>query len=94
MYNINLLPIFKKNPIDTVHIKNRWRVTFITHDKNIKVHMQLGMAQESFKNLMLVLGSIGEDAKNLSDIDLSFKNKIVVKHTKNIHKSFEKSKKT
>ena len=92
MYYINRLPMFEKNPIDTVHISNRSRVTFITRNRNIKVHMRPDMAQENFKNLILVLGAIGKDERNLSYIDLSFKNKIVVKHKK-VKINSEKTKK-
>jgi len=91
MYYINLLPMFENNPIDTVRISNRSRVTFVTHNGNMEVHMRPEMAQESFKNLMLVLGTIGEDEKNLSSIDLSFKNKVVVKHNKKNQKQFRKN---
>ena len=54
MHYINLLPIFEKNPIDTVHISNQSRVTFATHNRNMKVHMRPGMEQENFKNLMQI----------------------------------------
>ena len=94
MYYINLLPMFENNPIDTVRISNRLRVTFITRNENMEVHMRPETEQESFKNLMLVLDTIGEGEKDLSYIDLSFKNKIVVKHNKKIKKNSEKTKKT
>ena len=51
MYYINLLPMFKKNPIDSVRISNRSRVTFVTQNRNTEVHMRPGMAQENLKNL-------------------------------------------
>jgi hypothetical protein len=60
----------------------------------MEVRMRQGTAQESFKNLMLVLDTIGENEKDLSYIDLSFKNKIVVKHRKNVKKNSPKTKKT
>lgn len=94
MYYFNRLPMFEKNPIDTVHISHRSRITFVTQNRNMKVHMRPGTAQESFKNLMLVLDTIGEDERDLSYIDLSFKNKIVVKHRKNVKRNSKKSKKT
>jgi len=82
MYYINLLPMFKQNPIDTVHIISRSRVTFVTRNDNMKVYMRPDMAKENFNNLMLVLGMIGQDKRGFKYIDLSFKNKIVVKHNK------------
>ena len=59
MHYINLLPMFKKNPIDTVHISKGQELLFVTHNKNMKVHMRPEVAQESFKNLMLLLDTIG-----------------------------------
>ena len=94
MHHINLLPMFKKNPIDTVHIKKDSRITFVTNNRNMKVYMRPGMEQKNLKNLMLVLGKVGEDKNNLSYIDLSFKNKIVVKHNKTVEKKLEKTNKT
>ena len=94
MYHINLLPIFKKNPIYTIHINNNSRITVVTHNRNMKVYMQPGMEQKSLKNLMLVLGKMGENENSLSYIDLSFKNKIVVKHNKTADKSLVKTNQT
>ena len=91
MHYINLLPIFKKNPIDTVRVSDRAKVTFITQKKDTKVYMRPKMAQESFKNLMLVMDIIGEDKRDLSYIDLSFKNKVVVKHNDKNQKEFSKN---
>ena len=42
--------------------------------------MRPEIAQESFKNLVLALDAIEKNGQNLSYIDLSFKNKIVLKH--------------
>ncbi|HAX47081.1 MAG TPA: hypothetical protein DCX78_09700 [Nitrospina sp.] len=94
MYYFNRLPMFERNPIDTLRISNRSRITFVTKNRGMEVHMRQGTAQESFKNLMLVLDTIGENEKDLSYIDLSFKNKIVVKHRKNVKKNSPKTKKT
>jgi cell division protein FtsQ len=80
MNSLNRLSIFEKNQIDNVHISNRHKITFSTHTQNIKVHMRPETAQESFENLVLALGVIEKNEKNLSDIDLSFKNRIVIKN--------------
>ena len=94
MHYLNLLPMFGKNPIDKVHINNRSRITFVTHNQNIKVHMRPGMARESFKNLMLALDTIGKNEQDFSYIDLSFKNKVVIKHRKAVKRDFKKNTKT
>ena len=80
------IDLFEKNKIDNLHITNRHRITFSTHTKNIKVHMRPEIAQKSFENLVLALGVIEKNEKNLSEIDLSFKNKIVIKHENEVKK--------
>ncbi|MCH8157428.1 MAG: FtsQ-type POTRA domain-containing protein [Nitrospinae bacterium] len=82
MYYFNRLPMFEENPIDTVRIGNHSRITFLTRNRKMEIYVRPETVAESFKNLMLVLGTIGEDERALSYIDLSFKNKVVVKHRK------------
>jgi len=88
MYSLNQLSTFEKNPIDNVHISSRYRITFSTHTQDIKVHMRPEIAQESFKNLVLALGAIEKNEKDLSYIDLSFKNRVVVKHRGEVKREF------
>jgi len=88
MHSLNQLSTFEKNPIDNVHISSRYRITFSTHTQDIKVHMRPEIAQESFKNLVLALGAIEKNEKNLSYIDLSFKNRVVVKHRDEVKRGF------
>jgi cell division protein FtsQ len=80
MHNLNLLPMFKKNPIGSVHINSKSRITFLTQDQDIRVYMRPGMIQQSLKNLMLVIDIIEKNEPNLEHIDLSFKNKVVIKN--------------
>ena len=80
MHNLNLLPIFKKNPIKSVHIDSKSRITFLTQNQNIRVYMRPGMIQQGLKNLMLVIDTIEKQEPNLNHIDLSFKNKVVIKN--------------
>jgi len=79
MHNLNLLPMFKKNPIERVHINSKSRITFLTKNQNIRVYMRPGMVQQSLKNLILVIDTIEKNEPNLKYIDLSFKNKVVIK---------------
>jgi len=94
MLSLNQLAMFKKNPIDNVHISSRYRITFSTNTQDVKVHMRPEIAQESFKNLVLALGAIEKNEKDLSYIDLSFKNRVVVKHRGEVKREFLKNKKT
>ena len=88
MHSLNQLSMFEKNPIDNVHISSRYRITFSTNAQDIKVHMRPEIAQESFKNLVLALGAIEKNDKDLSYIDLSFKNKVVVKNRYEVKREF------
>ena len=88
MHSLNQLPMFGKNPIDNVHISSRYRITFSTNTQDVKVHMRPEIAQESFKNLVLALGAIEKNEKDLSYIDLSFKNRVVVKHRGEVKREF------
>ncbi len=89
MYDFNQLPLFEENPIDTVHMRNHSRMTFLTRNRDLEIHMRTNTVSDSFKNLKLALDAISEDKETLSHIDLSFKNKVVVKHQKNIEASRE-----
>ena len=94
MRSLNQLSMFEKNPIDNVHISSRYRITFSTNTQDVKVHMRPEIEQESFENLVLALGAIEKNEKDLSYIDLSFKNRVVVKHRDEIKREFWKNKKT
>ena len=89
MYDFNQLPIFEENPIDMVRIRNHSRMTFLTRNRDLEIHMRTNTVSDSFKNLKLALGAISGEKGALSYIDLSFKNKVVVKHQKSIEASRE-----
>ena len=80
MHNLNLLPMFKKNPIESVHINSKSRITFLTQNQDIRVYMRPGMIQQGLKSLMLVIDTIEKHEPSLKYIDLSFKNKVVIKN--------------
>lgn len=88
MRGLNQLSMFEKNPINNVHISSRYRITFSTNTQDVKVHMRPEIAQEGFKNLVLALGAIEKNEKDLSYIDLSFKNRVVVKHRDEVKREF------
>jgi cell division septal protein FtsQ len=80
MHNLNLLSMFKKNPIESVHINSKSRITFLTKNQSVRVYMRPGMVKQSLKNLTLVIDTIEKNEPNLKYIDLSFKNKVVIKN--------------
>ena len=94
MHSLNRLSMFEKNPIENVHISSRSRITFSTHNQDTKIHMRPEIAQESFQNLVLALDVIEKNEQGLSYIDLSFKNRVIVKHRKEAKGEFQKTKKT
>ena len=94
MHSLNQLSMFENNQIDNVHISSRSRITFSTHNQDIKIHMRPEIARESFKNLALTLDVIEKNEQDLSYIDLSFKNRVIVKHRKEAKGEFQKTKKT
>jgi len=80
MHSLNQLSMFEKNKIENMHINSKSRIIFSTHNQDTKIHIRPEIAQESFKNLVLALDAIKKNGQNLSYIDLSFKNKIILKH--------------
>ena len=94
MHSLNQLSMFENNQIDNVHINSRSRITFSTHNRDTKIHMRPEIARESFKNLVLTLDVIEKNEQDLSYIDLSFKNRVIVKHRKEAKGEFQKTKKT
>ena len=80
MHSLNQLSMFEKNKIESMHISSRSRMIFSTHDQETKIHISPEIAQESFKNQVLALDAIKKNGQDLSYIDLSFKNKIILKH--------------
>ena len=88
MHSLNQLAMFENNQIDNVHINSRSRITFSTHNRDTKIHVRPEIAREGFKNLVLALDAIEKKGQGLSYIDLSFKNKIVVKHRKEVKREF------
>ncbi len=80
MHSLNQLSMFEENKIENVHISSRSRIIFSTHNQDTMIYIRPEIARESFKNLVLALGAIKKNGQDLSYIDLSFKNKIILKH--------------
>ncbi len=80
MHSLNQLSMFEKNKIESMHISSRSRMIFSTHNQDTKIHIRPEIAQERFKNLVLALDAMQKNGQDLSYIDLSFKNKIILKH--------------
>jgi len=79
MHYLNKMSFFAGNPIKTADIDDYSRVTFTTRDGGLKIFMGLETIDQDFQNFLIVRDTLEKDRKNIEHIDLSFKNKIVVK---------------
>ena len=79
MHYFNQLSFFADNPIQSADIDGASRVIFTTGDGNMKVFMSLETISENFKNFLIVRDTLEKNKKSIEHIDLSFKDKIVVK---------------
>lgn len=79
MHYLNQLEFFLDDPFNTVRIKNDYRLTFTSSSRGIKVHFLAATIDEGFKNLKLILNAIEAKGLEVEYIDLSFKDKVVIK---------------
>lgn len=90
MYYLNRLPFFQKDPIDRLEIKTTHRVVFITRNNGTKIIINPDTMIESFENFKIVLELIGRGKESFEYIDLSFKDKVVVKPGQTREMRFQK----
>ena len=82
MHYFNQLSFFSGNLIQSAEIDEAARVTFTTADENMKVFMSLDTISQNFKNFLIVRDTLEMEKETIGHIDLSFKDKVVVKHKK------------
>lgn len=82
MHYLNRLPFFQRDPIDSLEIKSQSRAVFATRSHGLKVFVPMDAITQSFENLKIVLDLIGQNQEAFEYIDLSFKDKVVVKPAK------------
>ncbi len=82
MHYFNKLSFFSGNPITTAEIDEISRVTFKSRDGNLKVFMDVNTISESFQDFLIVEKTLAKQKVDIEHIDLSFKDKVVVKHKK------------
>ena len=83
MHYFNQLSFFSDNPIQSADIDGMSRVTFTTGSGKMQVFMGLETIAQDVQNFMIVRDTLETDKKNIDHIDLSFKDKIVVKRKEN-----------
>lgn len=79
MHYLNKMSFFADNPIKTSDIDNFSRVTFTTENDSLKIFMGLETIKQDFQNFLIVRDTLEKDKNNIEHIDLSFKDKVVVK---------------
>ncbi len=81
MRYFNRLNEFKTDPVEVLRMVGNHRITLVTRNRGIEISMDLNMLDEGFKNFKIFTETFGEKARNVKYIDLSFKGKVIVKHT-------------
>lgn len=81
LHYLNRLEYFRDDPFNLLHLKNNYRLTFTSRNRGIKVHMTVDMIEKGFQNLKIILNAIKTEGKEIQYIDLSFKDKVVIKQT-------------
>jgi cell division protein FtsQ len=79
MHYLNKMSFFADNPIKTSDIDDFPRVTFTTGKGGLKIFMGLETIKQDFQNFLIVRDTLEKDKNNIEHIDLSFKDKIIVK---------------
>jgi len=79
MHYLNKMSFFADNPIKTADVDDFSRVTFTTGDDRLKIIMGLETIEQDFQNFLVVRDTLEKDKTNIEHIDLSFKDRIVVK---------------
>lgn len=83
MHNFNQIKTFREDPVNTLSMVGNHRIMLATRDNGTRIFMDMNMLTEGLRNLKIFLGTFEDGAKDVEYIDLSFKGKVVVKHTGN-----------
>ena len=79
MHYINRLDFFKNNPADSIRFIDEGIALYISKDKMFQIKMNLLNIEKSFENLKIVLELLAEEDSKSSSIDLTFKDKAIVR---------------
>ncbi len=79
MHYLNRLEFFLDDPFNSVHIEKDYRLTFTSSNRGIKVHMTVDRIDEGFNHLKIILNAIEANGQEVQYIDLSFKDKVIIK---------------
>ena len=79
MHFMNQLNAFKDDPIHKFHMSSPLKLVFTTENQGIDIYLAVDRIQEGFKNLKIILDAMDSNLTGIHYIDLSFKDKVVVK---------------
>jgi len=79
MQFLNEMPFFADNPIKTSEIDDFSRVIFTTKDGGLKIFAGLETIDQDIKDFQIILEALEKDKNNIAYIDLSFKDRVIVR---------------
>lgn len=79
MQFLNEMPFFADNPIKISEIDDFARVIFTTKDGGLKIFASLETIDQDIKDFQVILETLKKDKNNIEYIDLSFKDRVIVK---------------
>lgn len=79
MHSLNQLEPFQDNPLSRFRFTNPDHLVFQTENGALEIRMGAHRLHEGFDNLKIVLEASGSDFQNVSFVDLSFTNQVVVR---------------
>ena len=79
MHFMNQLGAFKDDPIQKFHMSSPRKLVFTTGGRGIDIYLAVDRIQEGFENLKIILDAMDSNLAGIHYIDLSFKDKVVVK---------------
>ncbi len=79
MHFMNQLGAFQNDPIRKFHMSSPRKLVFTTQHRGINIYLAVDRVQEGFENLKIILDAMDSNLSGIHYIDLSFKDKVVVK---------------
>jgi hypothetical protein len=79
MHFMNQLGAFKDDPIQKFHMSSPLKLVFTTKNRGIDIYLAVDRIQDGFENLKIILDAMDSNLTGIHYIDLSFKDKVVVK---------------
>ena len=79
MHFMNQLGAFEDDPIQKFHMSSPRKLVFTTGKRGIDIYLAVDRIKEGFENLKIILDAMDSNLTGIHYIDLSFKDKVVVK---------------